>query len=79
MKYELKLKRKSENKLTLPAFYGHGDLVVLFLDDDKGIVVSTNDPSTYKIGQYRTDWVDRNAFSHWTRLPAGTELTLVQE
>lgn len=76
MKVELEIAEAKKIEESLPALYRNEDLIVLFVTDQKGIVIASG--GTHNLGSYRADWIDRND-THWTRLPAGTELFLTQD
>lgn len=78
MKTTIALPRSGAAEHSFPALYKdtNSELVVLFVSATAGVVVrGTNG---YDDGYWDDDWGEADNESEWTRLPAGTVITLEQ-
>lgn len=52
---------------------------VLFMTETTGVVISNHNPGIYETGKLYDKFIPCTDDSRWSRLPAGTQLTLTQE
>ena len=73
---------EDKDDVTFPQMYRMNDngAVILFSNKKSGTVIYESDcEQQFVVGYYSTNWIACCDTSAWTRLPAGSSITLIQE